>query len=543
MADGECTVAWIAIPGEREEDDPALVGLKSAGLARASRIGLPVPEAFVLSTAWCRGHRESEGSTQSRLREVVADSIARLERATELRFGDAKRPLLVSVRSGAPISMPGMLDTVLNIGLCETTLPGLLRISGNPRLQWDSYRRLIEQFGEVVSGLDPAPFRELTAGALAQVAVATTAELSFVELRALARDALALYRDIAGHAFPQDPREQLERAILAVFASWDGTRARAYRRLHGLGDGPGTAVTVQRMVFGNAGGTSGAGVGFTRDPSSGENRPYVDFAFNCQGEDIVSGRRTAEDDTRLTRALPETARQLRELRGQLEREFRDAQEFEFTIQDGRLFLLQTRPAKRTTWAALRIAVDQVQEGLLQPDEALERLQGIALESVTRSRVVPTEDAALLAQAVSAGSGVASGPIALDAQSAHRAAQAGRPAILVRERAETVDIEGIAAAAGFLCARGSRTSHAAVVARQLGRPCVVGCDALAIDEEAGSVSIAGTSLKSGDILSIDAGSGRIFLGRAETVTERPADLLAEIARWRAPQRGQDRVSPA
>jgi pyruvate,orthophosphate dikinase len=304
-----------------------------------------------------------------------------------------------------------------------------------------------------------------------------------------------------------------------------------YRRLHGIDDAMGTAVTVQRMVFGNAGGTSGSGVGFTRDPATGENRLYLDFLFNAQGEDVVSGRHAVTDTARLPMALPEVAQRLEELRHALESAFGDAQEFEFTVQDGRLYLLQTRTAKRTPWAALRIAVEQVREGVVAPETALARLEGIDLEAIERRRVADEGDAAL-ARAVPASIGLAVGAIALDTKACERLAARGRPAILVRADTSTEDIAGIAAAVGVLTARGGRTSHAAVVARQMGKVCLVGCTALRIDEKARTIAFGGTTRREGETICLDAESGRVLDGEPQVIVERPEGLLSEVAKWRS-----------
>jgi pyruvate, orthophosphate dikinase len=358
----------IGLPGPYEVGDVAAMGFKAWNLWKMAAAGLPVPQAFVLGTGWCESFIEDEAACRHDLRPVLKEHLRKLEAACGQSFGSDRRPLLVSVRSGAPTSMPGMMDTFLNVGLSEASVPGLLRATGNPRLVWDSYRRLVQQFAEVVAGLPSEPFRAAAEQALERGGHERLGDLDFNGLRQLTRDFLALYLDLAGTPFPQDTMLQLENATAAVFRSWRAPRATEYRRLNALPDSPGTSATVQRMVFGNAGGTSGAGVAFTRDPANGENRLYVDFVFNGQGEDVVSGRHRGNDAERLPRALPEVQQLLLEVRSLLERQFGDMQEFEFTVQDGRLFLLQTRAGKRTPWAALHIAVDQVHEGSLARDE-------------------------------------------------------------------------------------------------------------------------------------------------------------------------------
>jgi pyruvate,orthophosphate dikinase len=508
----------------------ALIGFKAHNLARMARIGLPVPEGFVLGTGLCNAYLADTSGTTERLRPALDAALRELERSSGLRFGDPRRPLLVSVRSGAPVSMPGMMDTLLDVGLTQATLRGLLRRTGNPRLAWDSYRRLIQSFAETVHGAGAAPFDDAMEREVKARGLAHARELDFSSLAAVANRFLAIFEEQTGAHFPEDPRAQLDAAIAAVFQSWHSERAQSYRRLHRIGEELGTAVTVQRMVFGNAGGTSGAGVAFTRDPSTGENRLYVDFLFNSQGEDVVSGRHRADDAGRLAQVLPEVWRQLGAARHALEREFGDAQEFEFTVQEGRLYLLQSRTGKRTPWAALRIAVEQVQEGLLEPRAALEHLSGLELAAISRTRLAGATAEVLLATAVPASAGVASGPIALDTAAARNYAAEGRRAVLVREDTSTEDIDGIAAAAGLLAARGSRTAHAAVVARQMGTVCLVGCDGLAIDLAARRVRIGERRLAEGEPITLDANEGRVYEGALAVLAERPHAWLAEVAKW-------------
>lgn len=520
----------IGLPGARE-GSAAEMGFKAFNLARMARIGLRVPEAFVLGTALCRDYLRHPAKSRVALHDLLIEMLRRLESASRQAFGGTRRPLLVSVRSGAPVSMPGMMDTLLNIGLCDATVHGLMRLTGNPRLAWDSYRRLVQQFAEVVHGADSAPFRAALETSLREAGLDNARELDFRQLARLTQEYLAIFRDAAGEPFPQDPMVQLEAAIAAVFASWQGERAVEYRRLNALPDALGTAVTVQRMVFGNAGGTSGAGVAFTRNPADGDNSLYADFLFNCQGEDVVSGRFKADDAARLQSVLPDVWARLETVRGALEAEFRDAQEFEFTVQDGELFLLQTRSGKRTPWAALRIAVAQEHEGLIEPEEALRRLDGIDLKSLERSRTGPPEEHAVLGRGVPASIGLAGGAIALDAATAQRFVAENRHAILVREDTLTDDIAGLAACAGLLTARGSRTAHAAVVARQLGKPCLVGCSELAIDTASRAITIGERTMHEGDMLWIDAEAGLVLAQEPAVEIEKPLAELAVVERWR------------
>jgi pyruvate,orthophosphate dikinase len=505
------------------------VGLKAWGLIRMLAAGLPVPAAFVLPTAWCRQFKAE--AKDDDFRRTLASGIAALEEATGLGFGSPRRPLLVSVRSGAAASMPGMMETVLNIGLNTKTVEGLIGSTGNPRLAWDCYRRLVQCYAEVVAGLPRGPFDEMVSLALTQAGVDAERELDYDILRRLTQDMLARFQEITGGSFPDDPHEQLNRATVAVFRSWDAPRAAAYRTANGIDPDAGTSATIQRMVFGNAGRSSGAGVAFTRDPATGAPGLYVDFELNAQGEDVVAGRLLTSGDRRLRRTLPSAWAQLERTGHALEGLFRDAQDFEFTIQSGMLYLLQSRSAKRTNWAALRIAVDQVHEGLLNPAEALTRIAQIDLDSVVRTRLMDPS-AQPLVRAQVAGMGVASGAIALDSDTASRKANAGTRVILVRHETDTADVSGLMSAAGILTAAGGRTSHAAVVARQLGKVCLVACPDLQIDLKERSCRIGGKTMFEGEVLSLDGNDGGIYRGHVQIVTERPERELSTIARWRA-----------
>ena len=508
------------------------MGFKAYNLWRMDRIGMPVPQAFVLGTRFCQDYYRRSRKAPRGFQELLVSAMRQLEHATRLGFGSSRKPLVVSVRSGAPVSMPGMLDTVLDIGLCDATVPGLLRLTGNPRLVWDSYRRLVASFAETVHGIPANRFEAAVAAQIKEAEVPDASDLDFQSLRTLTHHYLDLYETEVGAPFPQQPREQLEAAVIAVWASWETDKAIQYRRLNGLSDESGTAVTVQRMVYGNAGGTSGAGVGFTRDPASGEPALYLDFIFNAQGEDVVSGRRTAADAGRLATAMPSVFDDVRKAAHRLEQEFRDMQEFEFTVQDGKLYLLQTRVGKRSPWAALRIAVDQVDEGLIDEEAGLARLQPLDLDRIRRVRIAAAHAERVLGRGTPAATGVATGELALDSNRACEVAQAGRAAILVRDTTATEDIAGIAAAAGILTAAGSRTSHAAVVARQLNKPCVVGCGDLTVDLPRRRCALAGHWLNEGEIISLDGESGNVFAGPVNVEMEEPVDALARVARWQA-----------
>lgn len=504
------------------------VGFKAHNLMRIAHLGATVPPAFVLGTDWCRDYHAAGGRLPDGVGARLAAALRYVETASGLAFGSSRRPLLVSVRSGAPVSMPGMMETVLNVGLSDATVPGMLRISGNPRLVWDSYRRLVLAFAQIVAQCPAEPFEHAERTALTAAGAAHTGELDYRGHRALVQSLLGAYRDACGEAFPQSPVEQLERAVAAVLRSWDGAKARWYRAAHGLADTMGTAVVVQQMVFGNAGGTSGAGVGFTRNPASGAAELYLDYAPNAQGEDVVSGRLSLGDVPAAELLPPGMLDELRELEVLLEREFGDAQEFEFTVQDGRLYLLQSRDAKRTPLAALRIAIELAESGSIAPATALARIDALdpgqfLIETLSDPAAVP------LAQGIAAGPGVAAGELALDPAAACARAATGVRVILVRDDVATEDIAAIEAAAALLTRRGARTSHAAVVARQLGKPCVVGCADLEID---GARLRAGSRwLLVGEQVTLDGTSGRFFADELALTRTEPVELLARLAALR------------
>ncbi len=516
---------------------PEEMGFKAYNLARMAAIGMPVPAAFVLSTAFCRDYYAAKGALPEGFRDLLRGNLRELERISGMSFGGERRPLLVSVRSGAAVSMPGMLDTVLNVGLNDATVAGLVRMTGNPRLAWDSYRRLIQSFAEVVHGAKPDAFDAARARALKAARLANSGELDFMALRELATEYLEIFRELTGESFPQAPLDQLTAAAEAVFRSWSGKKALEYRRIHRLRGAAGTAVCVQTMVYGNSGGTSGSGVAFTRDPATGENVLYMDFLFNAQGEDVVSGRHELGDRAQIGALLPEVTQQIEALRKRLEAEFGDLQEFEFTVQNAQLYMLQTRSGKRTPLAALHIAVEMVAAGLLEPEAALKRLEGYKLRAIRTESVRAKDGQTPLARATPAGVGVAVGEIALDSDTTRRRAAAGKAVILVREDTSTDDVAGIASAAGILTARGGRTAHAAVVARQMGKVCLVGCRELAIDLAKRSCSIGGKLLREGQVISLDGGAGGVYSGAVDIVRARPERELAVVASWRGEARAK------
>jgi len=509
---------------------PEAVGAKAYNLMRMSEAGLRVPPGFVLGTRLCRDYHASGGGLGADGGELLARGVRVIERATGLRFGAVRRPLLLAVRSGSAVSMPGMLETILNVGLSEATLPGLLRATGDPVFVWDSYRRLVQSYAEVVEGCPAGPFDAVLHEAMARSAVPVAAELDVGALRGVVQELQAAFHAVAGRPFPQDPMDQLRGAVEAVLRSWNGPRAVSYRALEGLDDLAGTAVTVQAMVFGNMGVTSGSGVGFTRDPATGENRLYVDFLLNAQGEDVVAGRQLAGDPEPLIAAVPGLSHDLQTVRRRLEALFSDAQDFEFTVEEGRLWLLQSRPAKRTPWAAVRIACDLVDEELIDPGTAVRRLEGYDLDAIGRVRLTDGEDARPIGRGMPAGSGVASGRVALTIEAARRYADAGDAVVLVREGASTDDIAGLAVCAGLVTATGARTSHAAVVARQLGVVCTVGCPDLSVDPDRACLRIGAHELAQGDTVTVDGGNGLVYRGELPVRVERPTELLDRVRTW-------------
>jgi pyruvate,orthophosphate dikinase len=516
--------------GKTEPHSADEVGAKAANLARMAALGLPVPPAFVLPVRLCADIIDNKAQAQSLLQDGLQQGIAFLESATGRRFGDRRLPLMVSVRSGAARSMPGMLDTVLNVGCTSAAVQGLIRTTGRTRLAWDCRRRFLESYAETVLGLDPQPFATRLAELTASEGVGSDRDLDSEALERLAADAQALLEG-GDDGWLEDATMQLGCAARAVYRSWMSERAQEYRRLQQLDDLKGTAVTVQAMVFGNGGLSSGAGVAFSRDPSTGQAVPMIDLVLDAQGEDVVSGRRTPDTEQTIARALPTIAAELGEILQRLEQEFGDVQDVEFTVEDGKLWLLQTRSAKRTPRAALRIAIDLVHEGLITRAQALQRIADIDLAALVQISLVSADNPVL--NGIGASGGIAVGRAAFSSENAQRLAAAGEPVILMRPDTTTADVAGFAIAAGIVTAVGARTAHAALVARQMGKPCIVGCSAMTIDVAADRARLADTPVSPGDWITIDGDSGNIYLGQLETVATRPEAVLAEIASWRSP----------
>ena len=514
--------------GQQEILNAGEFGNKAAGLSVISSLGIPVPPGFSLPVSICREYYDNGKTFSDDSRHLLSQGIAFVEQATSNTFAGSRRPLLVSVRSGAPVSMPGIMDTILNVGLTPTSVRGLIARTGNPRFVYDTYRRFLENFGVSVFSHDAREYQRMLRTVIAQENLIDDRGLDFQSLRSLCTDFTTLYSAKEERLCLADGMRQLECSTIAVIKSWMKPRALDFRRMHIIEESAGTAVTVQAMVFGNMGASSGAGVAFTRNPWTGAKLPLIDFRFGAQGEDVVSGTRSAAPQAELADRLPEVCRELIETGTRIEEHFRDMQDIEFTVQEGRLFILQTRAGKRSPLASLRISVDLCQEGLIAEGEALKRLDGINLNTIELQGVKPGSPP--IAHGVSASGGVATGSIAF---SADRAVQdSGSSAvILVKETASPDDISGIAVSAGLLTAHGARTSHAAVVARQMGKVCVVNCTDLIIEQEMHRCTINNRSFHEGDILSIDGNSGAVYQGNVEIIRQKPEELIALVQQWK------------
>jgi pyruvate,orthophosphate dikinase len=506
-----------------------LLGGKGVGLAEMTQLGVPVPAGFSITTDACRAytrhHQVPEG-----LDDEVREHIARLEEKTGKRFGDTDEPLLVSVRSGAAISMPGMMDTILNLGLNDDAVEGLARKTANPRFARDSYRRLIQMYGEVVDGIDGSRFENALADLKRERGVQLDVDLTGDDLGVLVETFKNIYRQETDGEFPQDAREQLRRAVLAVFESWGNPRAQVYRRTYGIPDDLGTAVNVMQMVFGNKGERSATGVCFTRDPSTGESGVYGEYLINAQGEDVVAGIRTPQPVEEMSKTLPEAYQQLLETMAHLEQHYRDMQDIEFTVEDERLYLLQTRSAKRTAVAAIKSAVDMTAEGLISREEAIARIDPGQLDQLLHPMLDPSAKLEIAARGLNASPGAACGKIVLDADTAEERGKAGESVILVRYETTPDDIHGLLQAKGILTAHGGMTSHAAVVARGMGKPCVAGCEGLSIDVAAKTVRIGGHQLHEGDTITVDGGTGRVIVGEVALVPPQINEDFETILEW-------------
>lgn len=537
---------WVYTFGDGAAEGTAsmktLLGGKGANLAEMSSIGLPVPPGFTITTDVCNAYYASEKKYPDVLAEQVRAALHMIEAKTGFAFGDADNPLLVSVRSGARVSMPGMMDTVLNLGLNDATVEGLARKSGNPRFAWDSYRRFIQMYADVVMGVDHYIFEDEIETMKDERGVALDTALDVADWQALVATFKARVAEATGTPFPQDVHAQLWGAIDAVFGSWQSERAKVYRRLNDIPEDWGTAVTVQAMVFGNMGETSATGVAFTRDPSTGNRAYYGEFLINAQGEDVVAGIRTPQYLTRAAReqagatapsleeAMPTTFGELTQVFARLEHHYRDMQDIEFTVQQGKLWMLQTRAGKRTTAAAIKIAVDMVQEALITESEAILRIDPHALDQLLHPTLDPRAPRDIITRGLPASPGAASGRVVFTSEAAETQAHAGHDVILVRTETSPEDIHGMVVAKGILTARGGMTSHAAVVARGMGRPCVSGAGSLAIDAKAGVMRCLGRDIREGDIITIDGSNGEVMLGEVPTQLPELSTDFATLMLW-------------
>ncbi|WP_158305989.1 pyruvate, phosphate dikinase [Azospirillum sp. B510] len=517
--------------------DVGRLGNKGARLVEMAALGIPVPPGFVIAADAGRGLEAGEGLPAA-LRTRIDEAVRALERRADARFGDCDRPLLLSVRSGAAVSMPGMMDSILNLGLNDRTVAGLASSSGDARFAYDCYRRLVQCFGSVVMGVPGHRFEALLDEHKQELGIQRDGELTADDWRVLLPKFLRLVETRCGLPFPQDPAEQLRLAVAAVFRSWMNPRAVAFRALHDVPEDLGTAVTVQAMVFGNRGPESGTGVLFTRDPSTGSPGLCGEFLADAQGEDVVSGTCDPDPlsaaqpnpDRSMERRLPAVYAELRAVSTRLERAFADMQDIEFTVEGGRLFILQSRSGKRSTEAAVRIAVDMAEEGLISRDEAVRRVDPQLLEELLRPVLAPEALSAAIAAGLPASPGAVTGRAAFTTEDAVRLSGTGAPVILCRPETSPEDIHGMQAAAGIVTARGGFTSHAATVARGLGRACICGARDLRIDAEAGMMRIGDVTVRTGDLLTIDGGLGVLLLGAAPLRQQEPDGATARLLEW-------------
>jgi pyruvate,orthophosphate dikinase len=514
---------------EPSEGGRELLGGKGTGLAEMTQLGVPVPAGFTITTDACRAFMHG-GHEIPGLDAEIDEHIARLEEKAGKRFGATDDPLLLSVRSGAAISMPGMMDTILNLGLTDDAVDGLARTTGNPRFARDSYRRLIQMFGEVVDGIDGHRFERALADLKRDRGAELDVDLSADDLAALVETFKNIYRQEIGSDFPQDAREQLRRSVLAVFESWENPRAHVYRSTYDIPDDLGTAVNVMQMVFGNKGERSATGVCFTRDPSTGAQGVYGEYLVNAQGEDVVAGIRTPQPVEEMAKRLPEAYEQLLETMARLEQHYRDMQDIEFTVEEGHLYMLQTRSAKRTAAAAIKAAVDMTAEGLISREEAIARIDPKQLDQLLHPMLDPHADFEVAARGLNASPGAASGKIVLDADTAEERGKAGESVILVGWETTPDDIHGMIQSKGVLTAHGGMTSHAAVVARGMGKPCVAGCEGLDIDAGAKTITLGGHKLAEGDVITIDGGTGRVIVGEVDLVPPSINEDFETILGW-------------
>ncbi|UMZ73096.1 pyruvate, phosphate dikinase [Natranaerofaba carboxydovora] len=521
---------------EGNSDMRETLGGKGANLAEMSRIGLPVPPGFTVTTKACNEYYNNDANLTDEMKEQIFESLQKIEDESGKGFGEKENPLLVSVRSGAVASMPGMMDTVLNLGLNDETVEGLAEKTGNRRFALDSYRRFIQMFGDVVHGIEHYLFEDIIENEKDKNGVENDVELSEKALEDIIVEFKKVFEQKTGDKFPEDPKEQLLQAIKAVFNSWNNQRAKVYRQINDIPDDLGTAVNVQSMVFGNMGEDCGTGVAFTRNPSTGEKKLYGEFLMNAQGEDVVAGIRTPKSIEELKDILPEVYDQFVDVYEKLENHYRDMQDIEFTVEKKKLYLLQTRNGKRTAKAAVKIAVDMVKEGLIDKKEAINRVEPNHIDQLLHPQIDTEKKLDVIAKGLPASPGAASGQIVFDPNEAERKKENGENVVLLRPETTPDDIHGIVAAEGVLTSRGGMTSHAAVVARGMGKPCVSGCDAVSIDINKEVVQVDDTILKKGDLISIDGATGNVIKGEVELIDPKLGGEFKEILDWANDMKG-------
>jgi pyruvate,orthophosphate dikinase len=534
---------WVYNFGAGVNDGSAalrnLLGGKGANLAEMASIDLPVPPGFTITTEVCTAYYDNEQNYPDGLKDQVTEALARIETAVDRKFGDGEKPLLVSVRSGARVSMPGMMDTVLNLGLNDVTVQGLATGSGDARFAWDSYRRFIQMYGSVVLGVDHHRFEEIIETAKLDADVIEDTALTVEHWQQVVEDYKKMVEEETGKPFPQDPQDQLWGAIGAVFGSWMNPRANTYRRLHDIPANWGTAVNVQAMVFGNMGNDCATGVCFTRDPSTGLNEFYGEYLVNAQGEDVVAGIRTPRPlsntyakpgEVSMEAALPDAYAELNKVRDVLEKHYKDMQDIEFTVQQNKLYMLQTRSGKRSAAASLRIAVEMAESGLIDRDTAIMRVNPASLDQLLHPTLDPKATPKLFAKGLPASPGAASGAVVFTADEAELRSQKGDSVILVRIETSPEDIHGMHAARGILTTRGGMTSHAAVVARGMGRPCVAGAGGISVDYGAQTLSAGGVTVRAGDILTLDGATGEVFSGAVKMIEPQLSGEFGTLMGW-------------
>lgn len=521
---------YVFLFEEGRGEQKALLGGKGANLAEMTRIGLPVPPGFTISTEACNEYYRLGKKLPEGVMEQAYKALAEVERKTGKKFGDRENPLLVSVRSGAAISMPGMMDTILNLGLNDETVQGLAALTGDERFSYDCYRRFIQMFSNVVLGIEHAQFDAVIERYKKKLGLIFDYEIPAEALKEIIKEFKEIVQSHTGRAFPQDVKEQLVMAIHAVFDSWNNQRAIVYRKLNKIPDDLGTAVNVQSMAFGNMGNDSGTGVAFTRNPSTGEKELYGEFLVNAQGEDVVAGIRTPTPISQLREVLPDVFRQFVETCNTLEKHYRDMQDIEFTVEKGKLYMLQTRTGKRTARASIKIAYDMVQEGLITKEEALLRIDPEQINQLLHRQIDPKAKLNIIAKGLPASPGAATGKVVFDADEAERLGNEGEKVILVRSETTPDDIHGIVKAQGVLTSRGGMTSHAAVVARGMGKPCVCGCEALKIDYDAKQFTVGDLVIKKGEQISIDGSTGNVIIGEVPLIDPTFTKEFEAVLQW-------------